>query len=105
MQQVMQMFRRMVFNIVISNRDDHAKNFSFQYRGGAWQLSPAYDLLPSAGFNGYHTKTINGQGEPTKKDVMILAMEIGLQTNKATQIIQQIEDMCHQKRMAKFDLK
>ncbi len=105
MQQVMQMFRRMVFNIVISNRDDHAKNFSFQYRGGAWKLSPAYDLLPSTGFNGYHTTTINGQGEPTKKDVIILAKEIGLQTNQATQIIQQIEDIYHQKRMAKFDLK
>lgn len=105
MQQVKEMFRRMVFNIVISNRDDHAKNFSFQYRGGAWQLSPAYDLLPSTGFNGYHTTTINGQGEPTKNDVLVLAKEVGLQLNQATKIIQQIEDICHQKRMAKFDLK
>ena len=28
------------------------------------ELSPAYDLLPSSGFNGYHTTTINGKGEP-----------------------------------------
>ncbi len=104
-QQVMQMFRLMVFNIIISNRDDHAKNFSFQYRDGAWKQSPAYDLLPSSGFNGYHTTTINGQGEPTKKDVMTLAKEIGIQVNQATQIIEQVEDICHQKNMAKFSLK
>jgi Uncharacterized protein related to capsule biosynthesis enzymes len=65
MEQVAEMFRLMVFNILISNRDDHAKNFSFQWINGAWKLSPGYDLLPSSGFNGYHTTTINGKGEPT----------------------------------------
>ena len=58
-QQVTQMFRLMVFNVIISNRDDHAKNFSFQYIIDNWKLSLAYDLLPSSGFNGYHTTTIN----------------------------------------------
>ena len=64
MEQVISMFRLMIFNILISNRDDHAKNFSFQWINGTWKLSPAYDLLPSSGFNGYHTTTINGKGEP-----------------------------------------
>ncbi|MGL5893104.1 MAG: type II toxin-antitoxin system HipA family toxin, partial [Bacteroidales bacterium] len=54
MNQVYELFRLMVFNIVISNRDDHAKNFSFQLVDGAWRMSPAYDILPSNGFNGYH---------------------------------------------------
>ncbi len=105
MQQVAQMFRLMVFNIIISNRDDHAKNFSFQYINGNWKLSPAYDLLPSSGFNGYHTTTINGQGEPTSKDVIAVATEIGLPINQAKGIIEQVTDVCQKNKMAKFSLK
>ncbi|MEG1498933.1 HipA domain-containing protein, partial [Chryseobacterium sp.] len=105
MQQVIQMFRLMVFNIVISKRDDHAKNFSFQHRDENWKLSPAYDLLPSSGFNGYHTPTINGQGEPTLKDVTAIASEIGLAANQAKEIIEQVRDICHQNKMAKFNLR
>ena len=52
------------FNVLISNRDDYVKNLFFQWGKGSWKLSPAYDLLPSNGFNGYHTTTINGKGEP-----------------------------------------
>ena len=40
-----QMFRRMVFNVIARNCDDHTKNFSFILKqGGKWELSPAYDL-------------------------------------------------------------
>jgi serine/threonine-protein kinase HipA len=40
-----QMFRRMVFNIVMKNQDDHTKNFSFlMNKDGKWRLSPAYDI-------------------------------------------------------------
>lgn len=105
MQQVAQMFRLMVFNIIISNRDDHAKNFSFQYIDGNWKLSPAYDLLPSSGFNGYHTTTINGQGEPTLKDVTAVATEIGLSANQAKEIIEQVTNICQKNKMSKFSLK
>lgn len=46
--QVEQQFRRMVFNLLASVRDDHAKNFSFLMAdGGEWSISPAYDLLYS----------------------------------------------------------
>lgn len=49
------------FNVLISNRDDYAKKLFFQWVNGSWKLSPAYDLLPSNGFNGYYTTTINGK--------------------------------------------
>lgn len=43
-----EMFRRMLFNIIADNRDDHAKNTSFiMSKEGKWQLSPAYDLMYS----------------------------------------------------------
>src|SRR5690606_30968599 len=43
------LFRRMVFNIVLSNNDDHLKNHSFTYdrENDTWQLSPAYDITYS----------------------------------------------------------
>jgi len=90
MEQVADMFRLMVFNVVISNRDDHAKNFSFQYNDGSWRLSPAYDLLPSYGFNGYHTTTIGGKGEPTRGDMIALAAEVGLKRQKAENMVEEI---------------
>lgn len=104
MEQVAQMFRIMVFNILISNRDDHSKNFSFQWIDGEWKLSPAYDLLPSSGFNGYHTTTINGKGEPTLADVIAVATEVGLSKQSATQIIEELTDKCATRKMAKFKL-
>ena len=51
--QVDEMFKRMVFNILTDNKDDHAKNFSFICREGTWSLAPAYDLtLCNKGYNG-----------------------------------------------------
>ena len=105
MEQVYAMFRQMVFNVAISNRDDHAKNFSFQFTGGRWKLSPAYDLLPGNGFNGFHTTTINGQGEPTLEDILTIASEIGLNKQRALSIIDEIITKCRDKKMLKFKLK
>lgn len=103
--QVQQMFRLMVFNILISNRDDHAKNFSFQYINDAWRLSPAYDLLPSVGFNGYHTTTINGQGEPTLRDVIAVAKDVGITESDAKEIVEQLTRICTSKKMLKHRLR
>ena len=105
MEQVAEMFRRMVFNILISNRDDHAKNFSYQYTGGVWKLSPAYDLLPGSGFNGYHTTTVNGQGEPARADVLAVAAGAGLPAQQVARIIEELTERCAAKKMIKYRLK
>lgn len=42
-----QLWRRMVFNIAISNTDDHLRNHGFILQKNGWQLSPAYDINPS----------------------------------------------------------
>jgi serine/threonine-protein kinase HipA len=85
------MFRLMVFNVLIGNKDDHAKNFSFLYRDDRWQLSPAYDLLPSAGFNGNHTTTVNGQGKPTFKDCLEVARSVSYPEKRAARIIEEVK--------------
>lgn len=59
-----QMFRRMVFNVVIRNQDDHTKNISFlMEEDGKWHLSPAYDMgyayNPNGGWTATHQMSIN----------------------------------------------
>jgi serine/threonine-protein kinase HipA len=70
--------RRMVFNVLAHNRDDHVRNFAFTMNAaGEWSLSPAYDLTFSAGMNGEHTTSIKGNGaRPTRADMQELAEEV-----------------------------
>lgn len=42
-----QLWRRMVFNVLVSNVDDHLRNHGFLWAGNGWRLSPAYDMNPS----------------------------------------------------------
>ena len=61
-----QLFRRMVFNAVVRNHDDHTKNISFlMTRDGGWHLSPAYDIAwaykPGSKWTGQHQMSINGK--------------------------------------------
>jgi serine/threonine-protein kinase HipA len=93
MEEVYKLFRLMVFNVLIKNRDDHAKNFSFVLQNDEWKLSPAYDLLPSTGFNGFHTTTVNGQGNPTEKDIFAVAENVGLDKRKVKEICNFAENL------------
>lgn len=61
-----QLFRRMVFNLVARNQDDHAKNFAFMLKGNnQWQLAPAYDLAysykPGSPWVNSHWMSLNGK--------------------------------------------
>lgn len=93
------MFRLMTFNYLIGNKDDHAKNFSFIYRGGEWRLAPAYDLLPSEGLNGYHTTAFNNSIRPTDSDLVSIASASGLNENKARQILDEMRFILKQKEV------
>ncbi|MDO9580112.1 MAG: type II toxin-antitoxin system HipA family toxin [Bacteroidales bacterium] len=90
--EVEKIFRQMVFNILISNKDDHAKNFSFIYINGYWAVSPAYDLLPSDGFNGNHSTTVNGKGQPSLTDCEEVAKNISLPLKIAARIIAEVKE-------------
>lgn len=93
-QQVEQMFRRMVFNVLIENKDDHAKNFSFIWREGKWHLSPAYDLLPNIeGYHGQHATSVMGNGNPTDADMIAVGESIRINAHRGKQIIEEIRSM------------
>lgn len=85
-------FRRMVFNILAHNRDDHTRQHSFlQNEAGEWRLAPAYDLTFSAGPGGEHYMAIEGEGrEPTRAQVMTLGRRHGLSNRTMTEIIDSV---------------
>ena len=56
-------YRQACFNVALSMRDDHSKNFAFcMDKQGTWELSPAFDLCPNSGPSGWHTMTVCGIG-------------------------------------------
>ena len=79
---VEEMFRRMVFNSLTDNKDDHCKNFSFMVRKDAkgkfkWHLAPAYDLtLCTEGYNGEHATSVNFTGRPTLQDFIVAGAKV-----------------------------
>lgn len=95
--QAQEMFRRMVFNVVIRNQDDHTKNISFLMdRQGKWALSPAYDMgfayNPKGGWTAQHQMSINGKFDGiTRQDLMEFAKRNNIK--EATEIIDRIAEV------------
>lgn len=101
-----QMFRRMVFNVMATNYDDHTKNFSFRLkRNGKWELSPAYDVCysydPNNVWVSQHTLSINGKHRNIdKSDLIKIAVTNSIK--RAEKIIEQIkETVCNWSHYAK----
>lgn len=97
---VEEMYRRMVFNYLTDNKDDHCKNFSFLVKQDSfgkwhWHLSPAYDLtLCTEGYNGQHATSVNGTGKPSIQDFIAVGIKIKLPEKRCKEIIQQVRDNC-----------
>ncbi|WP_198304202.1 type II toxin-antitoxin system HipA family toxin [Arcobacter vandammei] len=89
-----ELFRRMVFNILILNYDDHAKNFSFiMSKNGSWDLSPAYDITYSKGRLQEHLTTINGKGKNILvEDMLNLAKKNLIDEKFVLETIKNIKD-------------
>lgn len=99
-----QLFRRMVFNALSINYDDHAKNFSFMMNDrGKWNLSPAYDITYSKGLAQEHITTISGKGKSfVLDDFLLIAQKNLIKKSTALKIIEQIvEKLSHFEQRAK----
>jgi len=89
-----QMFRRMVFNVLARNCDDHTKNFAFRLKkDGKWELSPAYDVChayqPKHKWVSQHALSINGKrSDITKEDLLVIGRSI--KHKKAEDTIEEI---------------
>jgi serine/threonine-protein kinase HipA len=92
-----QFFRRMVFNIVARNHDDHTKNHAFlMNRNGEWELAPAYDLTfaysPSGKWTGEHQLSANNKRDNFEiSDLMAVGRNMGIRSAK--DIITQVLDV------------
>lgn len=101
---VEQMFRRMVFNYLTDNKDDHCKNFSFMVIDNKWHLAPAYDLtLCAEGYNGQHATSVNGKGDPSLDDFIAVGNQIKMDTTRCLSIIEEVKDGCGP--LAKYAIK
>lgn len=89
---VVECYRRMVFNVATHNRDDHVKNFSFRLTDErVWELAPAYDLVFAEGPAGEHTMTVAGEGKaPARRHLLDLAAPAGIEPSEARSILDQV---------------
>ena len=89
-------YRRMVFNVVARNQDDHTKNISFLMdKQGVWHLSPAYDMSwaynPAGGWTASHQMSIHNKWESiTREDLLNVASEMNIK--HAKDIIDQVNE-------------
>ena len=85
-------FRRMVFNVLACNRDDHTRQHAYLMEpAGEWRLAPAFDLTYAPGPGGEHYLDIEGEGRrPTRAQVISLGKRHGLDAKRVTAIIEDV---------------
>lgn len=108
---VEEMYRRMVFNYLTDNKDDHCKNFSFLIRKEAngkyvWHLAPAYDLtLCTEGYNGQHATSVNNTGYPTLQDFIAIGTKIKMSEKRCREIFDEVYQNCGDLLLNKVPMK
>ena len=95
-----QMYRRMVFNVLARNCDDHTKNFSFMLKQhGQWELAPAYDIChayrPGSEWVSQHALSINNKRKNITRQDLLLVGE-AIHCKKAASIITEISEVINQ---------
>lgn len=95
--QAEQMYRRMVFNVMSRNCDDHTKNFAFMIeKNSEWKLAPAYDIChayrPGSQWVSQHSLSVNGKrSDITRQDLLDVAYQMNVK--KAPKILDEIRDV------------
>ena len=97
MAQLEEQFRRMLFNVVARNHDDHVKNIAFlMYRAGAWKLSPAFDITwsynPQGVWTAQHQMSINGKRDDfTLEDFEACARTVSINRGHVRTILAEVQ--------------
>lgn len=98
--EALQQYRRMLFNVIARNQDDHTKNISFLLsRDGTWRLAPAYDVIyshnPKGQWPNRHQMSINGKRDGfTRADLLTVGASIGVR--RAEEIVDEIVEVIRQ---------
>ncbi|GMQ83995.1 MAG: type II toxin-antitoxin system HipA family toxin [Gammaproteobacteria bacterium] len=98
MSAIEEQFRRMVFNIVARNQDDHVKNIAFLMdKSGKWSLSPAFDVIysynPTGAWTASHQMTLNGKRDDfTMDDFKACAKAASMKRGRAEAIVNEVRE-------------
>ena len=96
MNAIEEQYRRMVFNIVARNQDDHVKNIAFLMdKAGQWSLSPAFDMTysynPSGVWTSSHQMTLNGKRDDFRADDFdACANSVSMKRGRAKTIVEEV---------------
>ena len=96
MQDLEEQYRRMVFNLVARNQDDHVKNIAFLMdRTGQWSLSPAFDITwsfnPAGDWTSTHQMSVNGKRDQfTRADLLAAGRSAQLKRGRAEAIAEEV---------------
>jgi serine/threonine-protein kinase HipA len=99
MKAIEEQFRRMVFNVITRNHDDHAKNIAFlMNRNGDWSLAPAFDVTYSWNAQGswtnQHQMSINGKRDNfTIDDFVACEKAVSLKRRRAAEIVTELPSL------------
>jgi len=101
MRDLEEQYRRMVFNLVARNQDDHVKNIAFLMdRAGAWSLSPAFDITwsfnPTGDWTANHQMSVNGKRDQfTRADLIAVGRSALLKRGRAEAIAAEVISAVH----------
>ncbi len=86
---IIELYKRMIFNVLVSNFDDHTKNFTYLMdKKGKWSISPAYDITYSKGMATQHLTTIGGKSKDFNiSDLLRIAKTQSIKESRALEII------------------
>jgi serine/threonine-protein kinase HipA len=90
-------FRRMLFNVVARNQDDHVKNIAFlMNKAGEWSLAPGFDVTysynPSGSWTATHQMTINGKRDAfLKADIRAAGKSAGLKQGRSEALLEEVD--------------
>jgi serine/threonine-protein kinase HipA len=92
----LELFRRMVFNVVARNHDDHTKNFGFLFnRNEGWRLAPAFDIAysykPGSSWVNSHQLSINGKGDHFERADLLAVASQNMQSDARSIIDRVVE--------------
>ncbi len=99
MQAIEEQFRRMAFNIVARNQDDHVKNIAFLMdKSGVWSLSPAFDMTysfnPAGSWTASHQMTLNGKRDDfIMDDFKACAKTASMKRGRAEAIVREVQEV------------
>jgi serine/threonine-protein kinase HipA len=106
-----QLFRRVAFNVMVGNRDDHLRNHGFILGSTGWRLAPAFDVNPNIDKAEHVLNLDDSDNRPSITTVLNTAEFYGLSTDQARAVIQEVaaavdgwQNEARQARIARADV-